>query len=75
MTAPTGLLTMVAIVLPVMLGSTKAVIAVEPETMALWPNDAPDAKGTTDNDKPTLTIYPAPDEKAMGTGVVVCPGG
>jgi acetyl esterase/lipase len=41
----------------------------------LWPNGAPDAKGTEEKDKPALTIYlPLPD-KANGTAVVVCPGG
>ena len=75
MAAPTALLTMVAMVLPVIIGSTKAIVAAEPETVSLWPNGAPDAKGTNDNDKPTLTIYPALEDKAVGTGVVVCPGG
>src|SRR5262245_16186294 len=25
--------------------------------------------------KPTLTVYPAPSDKASGTAVIVCPGG
>jgi acetyl esterase/lipase len=41
----------------------------------LWRGDAPGALGHEDRDIPTLTIYPAPSEKAVGTGVVVCPGG
>lgn len=41
----------------------------------LWPNGAPDAKGQTDNDKPTLSISLPPADKANGAAVVVCPGG
>jgi acetyl esterase/lipase len=41
----------------------------------LWPAGAPAAKGNEDGDKPTLTIYPPPKEKATGTAVVICPGG
>jgi acetyl esterase/lipase len=41
----------------------------------LWPTGAPGARGTEDGDKPTLTIYLPPNEKATGTAVVICPGG
>jgi acetyl esterase/lipase len=41
----------------------------------LWPNGAPGAKGSEDGDKPTLTIYLPPKEKATGAAVVICPGG
>ena len=41
----------------------------------LWPVGAPGAKGNEDGDKPTLTIYLPPKEKATGTAVVICPGG
>ncbi len=47
----------------------------EPQIELLWPQGAPDAKGTADKDKPTLTILPAPPDKATGAGVVICPGG
>ena len=40
----------------------------------LWPGGAPGAVGTDDADKPSLTIFPAP-EAATKTGVIVCPGG
>jgi acetyl esterase/lipase len=50
-------------------------VADEPVVEPLWPHGAPDARGTTDKDKPTLTILPAPPEKATGAGVVICPGG
>jgi len=41
----------------------------------LWPDGAPDAKGTQDSDKPTLTICLPDKDKAIGTAVVICPGG
>ena len=41
----------------------------------LWPNGAPGATGTSEHDIPALLAYPAPEDKANGTGVVVCPGG
>jgi acetyl esterase/lipase len=31
--------------------------------------------GTGDADKPSLTLYPAPEQNATKTGVIVCPGG
>ncbi len=43
-------------------------------TELLWPEGAPDAKGETDNDKPTLTIS-LPRDKNTGAAVIVCPGG
>lgn len=46
-----------------------------PKTELLWPNGAPGAVGTEDGDKPSLTIYLPPAEKANGAAVVVCPGG
>jgi acetyl esterase/lipase len=41
----------------------------------LWPDGAPGALGSTDEDRPSLTIYLADPAKAAGAGVVVCPGG
>ena len=46
-----------------------------PETIRLWPGDAPRAQGTGDGDIPTLTIYRPEAGKANGAAVVVCPGG
>jgi len=42
---------------------------------SLWPGGAPGAVGTDDADKPSLTIYLAPEAAATKTGVIVCPGG
>lgn len=41
----------------------------------LWPDGAPGAKGTADQDVPALLAFPAAKETANGCGVVVCPGG
>jgi acetyl esterase/lipase len=41
----------------------------------LWPKGAPLAMGEAERDRPTLSLYPAPAEKANGAAVVVCPGG
>jgi len=46
-----------------------------PREELLWPKGAPGALGTTDRDKPSLTIYLPPKEKRTGTAVVVLPGG
>jgi acetyl esterase/lipase len=45
------------------------------EFLLLWPGGAPGAVGTEPVDKPKITIYRAPADKANGAGVVVCPGG
>lgn len=41
----------------------------------LWPDGAPGAKGNQDKDKPALTICLPDKDKAIGTAVVICPGG
>ena len=45
----------------------------EPESWLLWPQGAPEARGTADADRPRLILYPAAEPN--GTGVVVLPGG
>jgi len=47
----------------------------ESKTELLWPQGAPDAKGTDAKDKPNLIIYLPTKEKAFGSAVVICPGG
>ena len=49
--------------------------AAEPKVELLWPDGAPGVKGDAEGDKPTLTIYLPPQEKATGAAVVICPGG
>src|SRR4051812_36992860 len=46
-----------------------------PKVELLWPKGAPGAVGAEPADKPSLTIYLPPTDKATGTAVVVCPGG
>lgn len=46
-----------------------------PKVELLWPQGAPGALGTEERDKPSLTIYLPPSDKANGTAIVVCPGG
>jgi acetyl esterase/lipase len=46
-----------------------------PKTEMLWPGAAPGAVGTTDEDKPTITIYLPAKPQATGAGIVICPGG
>ncbi len=59
----------------------------KPVTIPLWPNGAPgfeNLKNTPEEAKdywvrhinnPSITVYPAPKEKATGAAVVICPGG
>jgi acetyl esterase/lipase len=49
--------------------------AAEPKVELLWPDGAPGVKGQAEGDKPTLTIYLPPADKATGAAVVICPGG
>jgi acetyl esterase/lipase len=41
----------------------------------LWPDGAPGAVGTTDNDKPALFVYSPHAESANGSAFIICPGG
>jgi acetyl esterase/lipase len=52
-----------------------AVADAKPETIPLWEGKAPHAVGDSPADKPSITVFRAPAEKANGTAVVVCPGG
>ena len=49
--------------------------ASEPKVELLWPDGAPGAVGDTEADKPSLTIWLPPADKATGAAVVICPGG
>jgi len=57
-----------------MFASTLAAAAEpSPAVVRLWPDAAPGAQGTADEDIPKYTVYPA--ASASHTGVLVCPGG
>ncbi len=60
-------------VVPLLLAITAA--QPTPAHVPLWDGKAPHAVGDSSTDKPTLTAYLAPAEKANGTAVVICPGG
>ncbi len=45
------------------------------EPVLLWPDGAPEARGTTDEDKPAITPYLPTAGQATGAAVVICPGG
>ena len=45
------------------------------ESLALWPEGAPGALGTSPDDIPTLTPFLPPAGTATGAAIVVCPGG
>ncbi len=49
--------------------------AAEPKAELLWPDGAPGAVGDTEADKPSLTIWLPPADKANGSAIVICPGG
>jgi acetyl esterase/lipase len=46
-----------------------------PKPELLWPNGAPGALGTQDDDQPSLYPYLVPPGRGTGTAVIVCPGG
>jgi acetyl esterase/lipase len=58
-----------------MSAATARLRAADPKVELLWPDGAPAAVGTDDADKPTLTIWTPPADKANGCAIVICPGG
>jgi len=46
-----------------------------PHTILLWPEGAPGAQGSSEEDQPALTICLAGGEQKVSTGVLVFPGG
>jgi acetyl esterase/lipase len=55
--------------------SASEVMAEDPAPILLWEKGAPGAKGEEDKDKPKLFAYSAPEASAVGTAIVICPGG
>ena len=62
-------------VLLALLAIVTSTTAAEPKTVPLWPDGAPGAKGSAEADRPTLTIYLPEADKAVGTAIVIIPGG
>jgi acetyl esterase/lipase len=56
-------------------GSLFAQPPAPPKADLLWPNGAPGALGTADEDQPSLTPHLVPAGRGTGTAVIVCPGG
>jgi acetyl esterase/lipase len=46
-----------------------------PQRVLLWPDGAPGALGSAEEDQPSLTIYPIGGPQKVSTGVIVFPGG
>jgi acetyl esterase/lipase len=44
-------------------------------TIELWPDGAPGATGTTDEDKPAIIPFLPAEAKQSGAAVLICPGG
>jgi len=49
--------------------------AMAQEPLLLWPEGAPGALGTSENDRPTLTPFLPATGRASGAAMVICPGG
>ena len=45
------------------------------ETIRLWQDDAPAAKGKADHDVPVVAWWPVPQATSPTAAIVVCPGG
>jgi len=74
-------------VIPILLLAATAFAADEPQAIPLWPNGAPgfeDRRNEPEQAKdywvrnihnPSITVFPAPKEKANGAAVLIVPGG
>lgn len=47
----------------------------KPQTLLLWPDGAPGAKGDSEDDKPTITAFIPPANSVASKAVVIFPGG
>ncbi len=59
----------------VFLMATSALAGTPPETVSLWPGQAPIGDGKFETAKVTLTVHLPPAEKSTGAAIVICPGG
>jgi acetyl esterase/lipase len=57
------------------ISAVSAAPAAEAKAELLWPQGAPGAKGDQPADKPTFTVFLPDRRDAVGTAVVICPGG
>src|SRR3954453_13354682 len=65
------------ILMTLLAATATATIPTEPpsRTIELWPEGAPGATGTTDEDKPAITVSLPDPVKNTGAAVLICPGG
>jgi len=63
------------LLIPALLALASVAQAAPLDPIPLWPDKAPGALGDADHDKPTITPYLPPSEKATGAAIVICPGG
>jgi len=49
--------------------------SIKSDTMPIWSNGVPHAKGTTDSDIPKVTIYLPEGVKTPSAAMLICPGG
>jgi acetyl esterase/lipase len=62
--------------LSILMGATLTLAAEHsPPTIELWPEGAPGATGTTDEDRPAITAYLPDRTNNTGAAVLICPGG
>jgi acetyl esterase/lipase len=47
----------------------------EPQTILLWADGAPGARGSDDRDKPAITVYMPPNTAGPMTAIIIAPGG
>ncbi len=69
---------LLSLFVPVFSSVLSAQDAARPAALPLWPAGAPGAKGTSPADIPSIQLYQppaAPEGKATGAAIVVCPGG
>lgn len=65
-----------SLLLPLLAALGSAIVQAAPlDPVPLWPDQAPGALGDRDEDKPTITPFLPPTEKATGAAIVICPGG
>ena len=50
-------------------------LGADPTPQPLWKDNVPNSVGDPASNQPSLTAYLPPADRAVGTGVVVCPGG
>jgi acetyl esterase/lipase len=45
------------------------------KSIRLWHNDAPGSIGNSESDVPALTLFPCKGDNALGSAIIICPGG